>query len=223
MIDETIPLPPHREFMPSNPSKIVVLDESPLIAWGLLRYFESEFPHCRVESLASLAQLGDHLGAAADADVVITGPSFADMSSCKAVRRFLMRHKTTRWLAIGDQGCRSGMLDFKAVGANGFVSKNASMSVLANALHEVHSGTAWFTADSAEGSGACQFRAPAAGTQGLTPRQEQIYCLVARGHSNKKIAQMLDISESTVKEHMTRIFGKLGVSSRAQAIAKLQL
>ncbi len=59
----------------------------------------------------------------------------------------------------------------------------------------------------------------AVGTRRLTPREREILALVAAGSSNKSIARSLRISPNTVKFHMTTLFEKLGVTTRAEAIA----
>lgn len=56
---------------------------------------------------------------------------------------------------------------------------------------------------------------------GLTPRQGDVLALVLQGLPNKRIALVLDLSESTVKEHVSGILQRLGVSSRVQAITLL--
>jgi DNA-binding NarL/FixJ family response regulator len=56
-------------------------------------------------------------------------------------------------------------------------------------------------------------------SSGLTARQAQIAELVARGEMNRTIAALLHISEHTVEHHLTMIFARLGVKSRAQLIA----
>jgi DNA-binding NarL/FixJ family response regulator len=52
---------------------------------------------------------------------------------------------------------------------------------------------------------------------GLTPREREVLALVAAGKSNRRIASALDISEHTVARHVSNIFDKLGVNSRAAA------
>jgi pimeloyl-ACP methyl ester carboxylesterase/DNA-binding CsgD family transcriptional regulator len=54
--------------------------------------------------------------------------------------------------------------------------------------------------------------------EALSPREREVLALVARGHTNADIASTLFISEKTVRNHLTRIFEKLGVDSRAKAI-----
>src|SRR4051794_11499110 len=56
----------------------------------------------------------------------------------------------------------------------------------------------------------------------LTPRQVAVLALLAQGRSDKQIARDLDISDVTVKAHMTAILRKLGVATRAQAIVVFQ-
>jgi DNA-binding NarL/FixJ family response regulator len=55
----------------------------------------------------------------------------------------------------------------------------------------------------------------------LTAREREILSCVARGDSNKAIARTLDLSVHTVKRHVANILGKLGVSSRVQAVTWL--
>ena len=54
----------------------------------------------------------------------------------------------------------------------------------------------------------------------LTARERDVLALVADGHPNREIAARLDISEHTVKFHLASIFGKLGVSTRTQAVRR---
>jgi len=54
----------------------------------------------------------------------------------------------------------------------------------------------------------------------LSPREQEIVRMVAEGHPNKVIAEVLNISSWTVGTHLRRIFGKLGVSSRAAMVAR---
>jgi DNA-binding CsgD family transcriptional regulator len=57
---------------------------------------------------------------------------------------------------------------------------------------------------------------------GLTPRELEIVRLVADGHSDREIAEALFIGASTVRTHLTSLFGKLGVGSRTAAVAAVR-
>jgi DNA-binding NarL/FixJ family response regulator len=67
--------------------------------------------------------------------------------------------------------------------------------------------------------GAAPAEAPRAGAHGLSPRELEVLRLVAAGKTNKVIGRELFVSEKTVDRHVSNIFGKLGVSSRAAATA----
>jgi NarL family two-component system response regulator LiaR len=55
---------------------------------------------------------------------------------------------------------------------------------------------------------------------GLTPREQEILALIAEGLSNREIGERLFVSENTVKTHSSRLFDKLGVGRRVQAIRR---
>jgi DNA-binding CsgD family transcriptional regulator len=68
----------------------------------------------------------------------------------------------------------------------------------------------------------CESSLPAAPqADGLSPRELEIARMVALGHANKTIARVLEISSWTVNTHLRRIFGKLGVTTRAAMVARL--
>lgn len=56
--------------------------------------------------------------------------------------------------------------------------------------------------------------------EGLTPREQEVLTLVADGLHNREIAQRLGVSEHTVKFHLGAVFGKLGVSTRTEAVRR---
>ncbi|HZZ14864.1 MAG TPA: helix-turn-helix transcriptional regulator [Candidatus Sulfotelmatobacter sp.] len=66
-----------------------------------------------------------------------------------------------------------------------------------------------------------RMRRPGTGRVQLSPREQEIVRMVAKGHPNKVIADVLNISSWTVCTHLRRIFAKLGVGSRAAMVAQL--
>lgn len=104
----------------------------------------------------------------------------------------------------------------KSLGAAAFIPKSAPMDLMREALSAVASGDLWFPEHMDEVSG--EEDDALARLSRLTPAQRRILALVAEGRLNKQIAHEMQISEATVKAHLTGIFRRLGVINRTQAV-----
>jgi len=105
-----------------------------------------------------------------------------------------------------------------ALGAAGFVSKTASRDRLVDAIRVVAAGeTIWTRDELRRVTGAATPRLTADVDVPLTRRENEVLRQLAMGLTNKKIAQALEISYETVKEHVQHILRKIGVSDRTQA------
>ncbi len=111
-----------------------------------------------------------------------------------------------------------------AAGASGFLLKDVKASALADAIRTVHRGDALLApAVTRRLIGAFVAARPVLPARGhlpetLTPREREVLTMIARGLSNAQIAATLVVSETTVKSHVGRIFAKLEVRDRAQAV-----
>lgn len=99
-------------------------------------------------------------------------------------------------------------------GAAGYVEKSASREELLIALRKVAAGEAYLPPELAQRL--ANLRLGAA----ITAREREILALIAHGHANKQIAALFEISEDTVKRHVSHILEKLNVHDRAQATAE---
>jgi len=109
-----------------------------------------------------------------------------------------------------------------AAGASGYLLKPISAAQLLSAVCDVSTGGAPMTSDIAR-KVVQTFKRPIpvnSTTENLTPREQEVIDLLAKGYLYKEIAEQLSISYSTVHTHVERIFKKLYVRSRAQAVAK---
>lgn len=98
------------------------------------------------------------------------------------------------------------------LGAAAFIPKSSGLEEMREALNAVRDGDGWFPDTDAEED------RDLANIASLTPAQRRILGAIRQGLLNKQIAYELDISEATVKAHITAIFRKLGVNNRTQAV-----
>ena len=109
-------------------------------------------------------------------------------------------------------------------GASGFILKSSAPKVLADAVRSLARGGGWLDPDVTRrlltefGRGPDPSAPPPERLQQLTRREREVLVAVAHGLTNSEIARRLFLSEATVKTHVHRIFLKLGVSERAQAV-----
>jgi DNA-binding NarL/FixJ family response regulator len=106
-------------------------------------------------------------------------------------------------------------------GASGYVLKSASKDDLVRAVHAVHAGSGFLQAEVTKPLLRRLALEAKSGADRSSPslRELQVLERLSEGKSNKEIAQELAISEETVKTHLKRLYEKLGVSDRAQAVA----
>ncbi|WP_102125733.1 response regulator [Deinococcus planocerae] len=100
-------------------------------------------------------------------------------------------------------------------GAIGYMLKDASSDTLADAIHAAARGEVRLHPEAARRL-VRDFRSPDM-RETLTPKETIVLQLIARGHSNRDIAQDQGVSEATVKTHVSRLLSKLGLESRTQA------
>jgi DNA-binding NarL/FixJ family response regulator len=109
-------------------------------------------------------------------------------------------------------------------GARGYLVKGADGERILHAVHAVAAGEAVFGSDVAGrllgALTAPRYSARRGPFPTLTDREEELLTLIANGASNAEIARRLVVSDKTVRNHITNIFAKLGVSDRAQAIVR---
>ncbi|WP_233543888.1 response regulator transcription factor [Salinisphaera sp. Q1T1-3] len=101
-------------------------------------------------------------------------------------------------------------------GASGFIPKSASPEVMAQAIDEVLAGRTWLPEGTEDAQAAKDDFTEKLAT--LTPQQQRVLMMLTDGLLNKQIAIDLDISEATVKAHITAILRKLDVHTRTQAV-----
>ncbi|MFJ8478235.1 response regulator [Kitasatospora sp. NPDC094011] len=207
------------------PIRVVVADDQALVRIGFRLILESE----GIEVVAE-AEDGEQAVAAVRRtrpDVVLMDIRMPGLDGLEATRRILADPSTRppRIIMLTTFDLDHYVYAAMAAGASGFLLKDVTPEHLAAAVRLVRTGDA-LLAPAITRRLVERFARPAAPAAAaphrelatLTPRELEVTTLLARGLSNAELAARLQLSEATVKTHVARILGKLGLRDRAQVV-----
>jgi two-component system, NarL family, nitrate/nitrite response regulator NarL len=154
-------------------------------------------------------------------DVLLLDLSMPDADGLDALRE-IGSQETTRTLLLTGAIEQSELVTALQLGARGVVMKDAATSLLIKAIRGVVAGEYWVGRDRVSSLVEAlrphmqERRASPREDFGLTSRELEVIAAIVAAYSNRDIATKLQISEKTVKRHLTNIFEKLGVSNRLE-------
>lgn len=210
--------------MPTPKPYAIILDDHPLVGRGMAQYVQSVYPDLDTHVVSTWGEALECVHRQGNPHVLVADVWLADGNSLPLLAQWHTLNPGVPWLAISADDDPATAQRVRAAGAQGFVHKQASPEVFGQAITSALEGRAWFAAmqsPNMKDSAKREWQVTPA-ELGLTARQGDILVLLLRGQSNKRIALTLDITESTVKEHVTAILERLGVRSRVEAIMALQ-
>jgi DNA-binding NarL/FixJ family response regulator len=196
--------------------KVLLVDDHALFREGVAEIFDAE-EGMEVVGEAANGQEAVELAAEVKPDVVLLDVEMPLMGAEQAIRRILCTSPSSKILVLTMYDEPRLVRKLLMLGAHGYLVKNATREELVAAVRTVHRvedrivlSVSRSTADRLEGSERSV----------LSSRELEVLLLIARAMSNSQVASCLHISEGTVKRHLTNIYAKLGVSSRADATKK---
>lgn len=154
--------------------------------------------------------------------VVLVDINLPGMNGIECVRRLKPKVPTTQFLMVTVYEDANHIFNALAAGATGYLLKQMRRADLLAALKDVHAGGSPMSSQIARRVVQSFQRAGAESgdADDLSPREREVLELLARGYLYKEIASRLAISVQTVNTYIRRIYEKLHVRSRAQAVAK---
>ncbi|GAA3373519.1 response regulator transcription factor [Streptomyces racemochromogenes] len=201
----------------------MIVDDHPLFREGLRAALEST----RGAVVVAEAETGGEVPDAVDRhrpDVVVMDLSLPDVSGIEATRRLACTHPGLPVLMLTMSDDDGSLLAALQAGARGYVVKGAGSEEVLHALRTVAAGGAVIGSEIAarlsELLAGGRRRDAGQLFPSLTSREVEVLELIARGHDNRRIARELVLSEKTVRNHITHVFEKLQVTSRAEAVAR---
>ena len=154
-------------------------------------------------------------------NVVLMDINLPGMSGVEAVKRLKPLLPDTQFVMLTVYEDADHIYNALAAGATGYLLKQTPRAELLGAVEEVHRGGSPMTSNIARKVVQSFKRTAASGGQeDLSPREQEVLDLLARGYLYKEIAERLNISVPTVNTYVRRMYEKLHVRSRAQAVAK---
>jgi DNA-binding NarL/FixJ family response regulator len=153
-------------------------------------------------------------------NVVLMDINLPGMSGVEAVKRLKPLLPETQFVMLTVYEDADHIYNALAAGATGYLLKQTPRAELLGAVEDVHHGGSPMTSNIARKVVQSFKHTPAASEQGLSPREQEVLELLARGYLYKEIAERLNISGPTVNTYIRRMYEKLHVRSRAQAVAK---
>ena len=207
--------------------RVLLVDDHKSLLWGLSKLIEGERP--RMELAGTAGDMADAMTAARreSPDIILLDLDLKGASSLDSLPA-LLRESKARVIIL--TGGRDAELHDRAVlaGARGVINKEEPAETILKAIEKVHRGELWLDR-AATGrvfskllnSGNDPQTSPeTAKIAALTPREREIIkVLINQGSStNKGIAGLLKMSEFTLRNHLTSIYGKLGISNRIELV-----
>jgi DNA-binding NarL/FixJ family response regulator len=196
--------------------RILVVDDHPVVRDGVAGRLAAE-PDFEVVGEADNGPDAVRRTAELDPDVVVLDLRMPGGGGVDAVRAMQRQRLRAAVLVLTTYDTDADMVSAIEAGATGYLLKDSPPEVLVAAVRSTAAGETVLSPAVATrlASHVRSPRRPAA----LTGREREVLVQVARGRSNRAIAEELFVSEATVKTHLAHIYEKLGAADRAAAVA----
>jgi DNA-binding NarL/FixJ family response regulator len=194
--------------------RVLLAEDHAVVRSGLLQLL-GDIDDVEVVGAATGGEEAVTLAAEHTPDVVLMDLEMPGMDGIEATRRIREADDNVNVVVLTAFSDRGRILAAIDAGAVGYLLKDAEPDELVRGLHAAARGESPLAPKAAQALVAA--RAEQQTDPELTPREREVLALLADGLPNKLIARRLDISEKTVKAHLTNIFHRIGVTDRTQA------
>jgi DNA-binding NarL/FixJ family response regulator len=194
--------------------RVLIADDHPLVRQALTQLLSG------AEDMEVIAAAGDGRAAVrialeASPDVILMDLEMPELDGIQATRSLTEAGSPTRVVVLTTFSDRDRILRALDAGALGYLLKDADPDEILRGVRAASVGDSPLAPRAAREM--ISARSQRAGGVELSAREGEVLALVAQGLPNKLIARRLEISEKTVKAHLTRVFAQIGVTDRTQA------
>jgi DNA-binding NarL/FixJ family response regulator len=205
-----------------NKIRILVADDHPIFRDGLRKLLEAEADF-KVIGEASDGEEAVKLANELKPDVLLLDLAMPRQPGLDALRELTAAAAPVRTILLTVAIEKSQLVEALQLGARGVVLKETSTELLLKSIRSVVAGQYWVGREAVTDLvRVLRDLIPQAGEEakkkafGLTPRELEIVSAIVLGFTNRDVARKFNISEDTVKHHLTNIFDKVGVSNRLE-------
>lgn len=194
-------------------TRILIVDDHEMMRLGLRTALEPE-PDLAVVGEASNGAEALAKIATFDPQLILMDVRMEKMGGIEACREIKSRYPHVRILMLTSYTDEDAVISSIMAGASGYLLKHLSRPELLRSIRLVASGQTLVDANATQ-----QVLDRISQTPGweLTEREREVLTLIARGYTNKQIADALTVTEKTARNHVSHILEKLGLSRRSEA------
>lgn len=201
-------------------SKIIIADDHPLFRSALVQALKSNRTEVTFLEAESITQLDEVLSHNSDADLLLMDLHMPGANGFVGLSHVVQKYPQLPVIMISANEDIVIASKANQYGALGFIPKSASIPTMQSAIEAVLMGDTYFpdNLQSANSESDDELEELVHKIAELTPKQLEVFNLLADGLLNKQIAYEQDVTEATVKAHVTAIMRKLGVNNRTQVV-----
>jgi two-component system NarL family response regulator len=195
----------------NDPIRIVIADDHPVIREGLRDLLSSHGDFIVAGEAADGLQAVD-VWHETKPDVGLFDLRMPGLDGLEALHRIREQQPQAAIVILTTMTSEADVDRAVAAGANAYLPKQSSMAEIVGCIQAVRHGAPYVHA------GVQKRLVERAVEESLTPREGEVLTGIARGWSNRRVAEELEIAEGTVKTHLKRIFGKLYARNRTEMV-----
>lgn len=210
--------------IPTNEYSAIVVDDHPLVARGIADFLRTHCGFAHAKAITLVADTWEYIRQSGAPSLAFIDFWLPEGTALATLTRLRNEYPATRLIVISGDSDPAVLDKVRRLSVDGFLLKQTSPNVFAQAVATVLRGEGWFDDGPVVTESVIEARnlplTPA--ELGLTPRQGEVLALILKGMPNKRVAQTLSLTEQTVKDHVSGILERLGARNRIELITKLQ-
>lgn len=199
--------------------KIIIVDDHPLFRQALCQSIKETFSNINIIEANCFENMQSVVSENLDTDIILLDLSMPGVKGFSGLLFLRGQHPEIPVVVVSGNERSDIIAKSISFGASGFIPKSSPLEVIVEALNTITLGNIWIPENFDNISSVDSEKNVIAQKIGtLTEKQFKVFTLITEGLLNKQIADIMNVSEATVKAHITAIFNKLDLSNRSQVI-----